>query len=324
MIILTGERGGAVPVMILKRLAFGIPLIFVVSVVTFCLEALAPGDAARVVAGPNATPEQYAAVRQQLGLDRSLPAQYGHWLSHAVRGDLGHSILNGQPVSGLLDQRLAVTLSLILLATLLAAVVGIGLGALSAYRRRAIGKAIDVVSLFGLAVPNYWLALLLVAAFAVKLRWFPAVGYVDFGASPSAWAHSLVMPVVALAAGGAAGIAKQTRDAMITTLGSEFVVAHRADGVGERRLVFRHALRNSAAPILSMVGLFFVGSLGGTVLIEQVFSLPGLGGLAVSSASQHDLPVIQGIAVYFTLLVVAVNLLLDVLYGWLNPKARLS
>lgn len=312
------------PVMILKRLAFGIPLIFVVSVVTFGLEALAPGDAARVVAGPNATTEQYAAVRQQLGLDRSLPAQYWNWLSHAVHGDLGRSILSGQPVSRLLNQRLAVTLSLILLATLLAAVVGIALGALSAYRRRAIGKAIDVVSLLGLAVPNYWLALLLVAVFAVKVRLFPAVGYVDLATSPAEWARSLVLPVVALAAGGAAGIAKQTRDAMITTLNRDFVVAHRADGVPERSLVFRHALRNSAAPILSMIGLFFVGSLGGTVLIEQVFSLPGLGGLAVSSASQHDLPVLQGIAVYFTVLVVAVNLLLDLLYGWLNPKARSS
>ncbi|HVU90764.1 MAG TPA: ABC transporter permease [Jatrophihabitans sp.] len=312
------------PWLILKRLAFGIPLVFAVSAVTFCLVALAPGDAARVTVGPNATPEQYAAVRAQLGLDQSLPEQYWHWLSHAVRGDLGRSILSGQPVSGLLDQRLGVTLSVILLATALAAVVGIALGALSAQRRGVVGKAIDAGSLLGFAIPNYWLGLLLVAVFAVQWRMFPAVGYVDFAVSPGQWLHSLVLPVVTLAVGGAAGIAKVTRDAMLSTLDQEFVTAYRADGVAERTIVFRHVLRNSAPPILSMIGLFFIGSLGGTVLVEQVFSLPGLGGLAVSSASQHDIPVIQGIAVYFTLLVVAVNLLLDLLYGWLNPKARIA
>lgn len=312
------------PLLILKRLAFGIPLVFVVSVVTFCLVALAPGDAARVIVGPNATPQQYAAVRSELGLNQSLPAQYWHWLSGAVHGGLGRSILNGQPVSGLLNQRLGVTLSVILLATALAAIFGIALGALSAQRRGAVGKAIDAGSVLGFAIPNYWLGLLLVAVFAVQLRLFPAVGYVHLTESPGRWVHSLVLPVVTLAVGGAAGIAKVTRDAMLTTLDRDFVTAYRADGVPDRTIVFRHALRNSAPPILSMIGLFFIGSLGGTVLVEQVFSLPGLGGLAVSSAAQHDIPVIQGIAVYFTVLVVAVNLLLDLLYGWLNPKARIA
>lgn len=310
--------------LIARRVVFGLVLIVAVSIVVFVIVGLTPGDAAGVIAGPQASAEQLAQVRRQLGLDLPLPVQYWDWFTHAVRGDLGTSLVNGQSVLDLLNSRLGVTLCVILLSTLVASVLGIAAGAWSAYRGGVVGRAIDVVAMLTFSLPSYWLGLLLVVVFAVELKLLPAVGYVDFFASPAGWAASLVLPVATLAIGGAAGVARQTRDSMLSTLDQEFVLAHRADGVPERTIVFRHALRNCAPPILSMIGLFFVGSLSGTVLVEQVFSMPGLGGLAVSSASQHDIPVIEGIAVYFAVLVVAVNLLLDLVFGWLNPKARTS
>lgn len=307
-----------------RRLVFGLVLIVAVSVVVFVIVGLTPGDAAQVIAGPHATAAQLAQVRRELGLDLPLPVQYANWFSHAVRGDLGTSLLNGQSVLDLLDSRLGVTLCVILLSTAVAAIVGVVAGAWSAYRGGVAGRVLDVVAMLTFSLPSYWLGLLLVLVFAVELRLLPAVGYVDFAVSPGDWARSLILPVATLAIGGAAGVARQTRDSMLSTLDQEFVLAHRADGVPERTIVFRHALRNCAPPILSMIGLFFVGSLSGTVLVEQVFSMPGLGGLAVSSAAQHDIPVIEGISIYFAILVVAVNLLLDLVFGWLNPKARIS
>lgn len=307
-----------------RRIGFGVILIFAVSIVVFVIVALTPGDAAQVIVGPHATAQQYEQVRSQLGLDLPLPLQYWNWVSHAVTGNFGTSLVNGQGVLDLLNSRLGVTLSIIVLSTAVAAIIGVAAGAWSAYRGRTVGRVIDVASMLTFSLPSYWLGLLLVFVFAVELRLFPAVGYTDFFTSPSGWALSLVLPVATLAIGGAAGVARQTRDSMLGALNQEFILAHRAEGVPEITIVFRHALRNCAAPILSMVGLFFIGSLSGTVLIEQVFSMPGLGGLAVSSAAQHDIPVIQGIAVYFAVLVVAVNLVLDVIFGWLNPRMRAS
>lgn len=310
--------------LVARRLAFGLVLVLVVSLVVFVIAGLTPGDAAQVIAGPHATAAQLDQVRRELGLDLPLPLQYWNWLSHAVRGDFGASLVNGQGVLALLNSRLEVTLCVILLSTAVAAALGVAAGAWSAYRGGVVGRIIDVVAMLTFSLPSYWLGLLLVLVFAVELRLLPAVGYVSFLTSPGGWVRSLILPVATLAVGGAAGVARQTRDSMLSTLDQEFVLAHRADGVPERTIVFRHALRNCAPPILSMIGLFFVGSLSGTVLVEQVFSMPGLGGLAVSSAAQHDIPVIEGISVYFAVLVVAVNLLLDLVYGWLNPKARTS
>jgi peptide/nickel transport system permease protein len=307
-----------------RRIGFGVILIFGVSVVVFVIVALTPGDAAHVIAGPQATPEQFAEVRHKLGLDLPLPLQYWNWFSQAIVGNFGASLVSGQPVLDMLNSRLGVTLCVIVGATAFAALIGIAAGAWGAYRGGIVGRILDIVAMLTFSLPSYWLGLLLVFVFAVELRVLPAVGFVSFFTSPTDWARSLILPVATLAIGGAAGVARQTRDSMLSTLDQEFVLAHRADGVAERTIVFRHALRNCAAPILSMVGLFFIGSLSGTVLVEQVFSMPGLGGLAVSSAAQHDIPVIEGIAVYFAILVVAVNLILDAVFGWLNPAVRVS
>lgn len=310
--------------LIIRRLALSVPLIVLVSLLTFLLQALAPGDTARTVLGETYTPQAYAQLRHQLGLDQPVLVQYWHWLSGAIHGSLGISPISGLDVGQQITTRLQVTVSLIVGATLVAAVVGIGLGVVSAVRGGAFGRIVDVLSLIGFALPAFWLALLLVTLFAVTLHLLPATGYVAPATSPRGWLVSLILPVAALAVAPVAVIAKQTRDGMLDALGRDFVDTLRANGASEASIIFRHALRNAAIPVVTVIGLMFVGLLTGTVLVEAVFAMPGLGGLAVQSAIQHDIPVIQGIAVTFTVVVVLANLLVDITYGWLNPKVRTS
>ncbi|MGW4874690.1 ABC transporter permease [Streptomyces chartreusis] len=297
-------------------------LTFIVSALTFVLASLTPGDAARTILGPSATPEQYQQLRRQLGLDEPLAAQYWHWLGRAVHGDLGTALSNGQTVTQTLEQRLGVSLSLIIGALLVSALLGVGLGVLSAVRGGVLGRALDVLSMVGLAVPGFWLGLLLVAAFAVAIPLFPASGYVPFADSPWQWLRSLVLPVVTLGLAGSATIAKQTRDAMLAELDRDYIVLLRAHGLPERSVVLRHALKNAAVPVVTVLGLLLVGLLSGTVLAEAVYVLPGLGSTAVMATQAHDLPLIQGVALCFTAIVVIVNLLVELLYDRLDPRSR--
>ncbi|WP_427918736.1 ABC transporter permease [Streptomyces sp. cg40] len=310
--------------LVVRRLLLAIPLLLVVSVLSFVLTSLAPGNAAETILGSSATPDSVAALERQLGLTQPLWEQYWHWLSHAVTGNLGTSLTTSEPVGSTLSARLPVTLALVIAGTLASAILGVALGTVSALREGVVGRVIDGLAMLGFSIPNFWLGLVLVDLLAVKLHWFPATGYVDLSQSASGWARSLVLPVAALAAVGLTGIAKQTRDSLREVMGREFITALRADGMPERRIVFGHGLRNAAIPVVTLVGVFFVGMLGGTVLVESVFVLPGLGSLAVSSAQSGDLTTLQGIVVVFCVIVVLVNLLIDLAYGWLNPKARLS
>jgi peptide/nickel transport system permease protein len=313
----------AVTRLIVRRLALSVPLVFVVSVLTFVLENIAPGDAARTILGQTYSPKNYEAWRQQLGLNQPLFVQYWHWLYGVFHGSLGVSLLDGQSVTTALNQRLPVTLSLVAGTIIVSGVLGMGLGLISALRRRGlIARFVDILSLLGLALPNFWIALVLIAFLAVAHPIFPATGYVPYSQSVGGWLQSLVLPVAALSFGVLAVIAKQTRDSMLDVLDRDFIWALRARGVREPVIIFRHALRSAAIPIVTVFGLIFVGLLSGTVLVETVFGLPGLGGLAVTATAENDLPVVQGVAVYFTLMVIAVNLLVDIAYGWLNPRVR--
>jgi peptide/nickel transport system permease protein len=308
-----------------RRLALSVVLVFVASTLTFVLVSVTPGDPANTILGgqQNVRAQDIAQLRQQLGLNQPLLQRYWHWLQGALHGDLGTSIVTGQSVTHQVNSRLGVTLTLIVGALALSTVVGVSLGVLSAIRRGVLGRFTDVLSLAGLAVPAFWLGLVLVSVFAVKLRWLPANGYTAFSAGPSAWLKSITLPILALFVGGVAAVAKQTRNAMSEVLDSEFIRNLRANGLPRRSIIFRHALRNAAIPVVTILGLGFVGLLGGTIFIEQLFVLPGIGSLAVSSVQSHDLPVVQGVVIYFVLIVVLVNLVIDLLYGWLNPKARL-
>ena len=307
-----------------RRLALSLPLLVIVPTVTFLLAALIPGDVARTILGADATQAQYLQLRQTLGLNEPLLTRYFTWLGNALHGNLGTSLFWQQPVTSLLDSRLQVTLSLVIGSTALATAVGVVFGIVAALRAGVVGKIVDAIAMVGLAIPNFFLGLLLVTWFAVTLRVFPATGFVPFSQSPGEWLRSIVLPVITLAVPGIAVIAKQTRDAMLEVLDRPFIRTLRAAGVPGRSIIGKHALRNAAIPVVTVTGLIFIASLSGTVLVETVFALPGLGGLVVQATSQHDLPLIQGVAVYFTIAVICVNLLVDLTYSWLDPRVRVS
>jgi peptide/nickel transport system permease protein len=304
------------------RLLGSLALLLLVPTVTFFIQAIAPIDIARSVLGLSASKETVAAFNQQLGLDKPLLVRYGEWLSGAVRGDLGVSYTTMQPVQEILGTRLGVSLSLIIGALLVFTVVGVLLGILSATGGRVVGSIVDAVSTVGIAVPNFWLAVILIGIFALQMPLLPATGYVDPAVDTGLWFASLVLPVIALAFAGITAVAKQTRDQMLLAIASPYARTLRANGATERSLVYKHALRNASGPVVTVLGIIFVGALSGSVVVENIFVLPGLGSQALQSTVQHDLPVIQGIAVYFTVIVVIVNVLIDVSTTILNPKVR--
>jgi len=304
------------------RLLGSLILLIVVPTVTFFLQGTGRTNVARTVLGLNATAQQVAAFNEQLGLDQPLGVRYIEWLGGALHGDLGLSYTTQQPVQEILAPRLGVSLSLIIGALLVFTILGMLLGVLSATGNRVVGRAVDAVSTIGIAVPNFWLAVILITVFAVNLNLLPATGYVDPGADPGLWLASLVLPVVALAFAGITAVAKQTRDQMLLSIASPYARSLRANGASELSLTYKHALRNAAGPVITVLGLIFVGALSGSVVVENIFVLPGLGSQALQSTLQHDVPVIQGISVYFIVVVVIVNVLIDIANTVLNPKVR--
>jgi peptide/nickel transport system permease protein len=285
---------------------------------------LIPGDPAVRILGAGHTASEYHQLDRQLGLTEPILTQYWHWLDHALHGSLGTSLFSLQSVGSEVNQRLGVTVSLIVGASLLSLILGVAAGTVSAVSSGPLGRAIDAVSWLGFAVPNFWLGLLLIEYVAVHWKLLPPSGYVSPGQSVGQWLQSLVLPVLTLAAAGVTGIAKQTRDALSEVMTTEYIAALRLAGVSRRRILLQHAMRNAAIPIVTTLGLFMVAMLGGTILIEQVFVLPGLGGLAVQAATDHDLPVIEGVVIYFTLIVVLINIVVDLSYAWLNPRVRMG
>ncbi|MEU9323536.1 ABC transporter permease [Streptomyces canus] len=315
-----GTGGGRLTPLLARRLVTAIPLLLVVSSFNFLLLSLTPGDAARQILGTNGTREQYEALRRQLGLDLPVYEQYWNWLTHAVSGDFGSSITNGSPVLESITSRVPVTMSLIGGSLLVSVVAGVSLGVFSAVRGGVVGRAVDALALLSWALPVFWVGSVLVVVFSIKLEWFPALGYVPFTESPEDWARSLVLPVTALSLGSVAAVLKQTRESMLDVLGSEYIRMAAANGVSRTSLIYRHALKNAAIPVVTVLGVQTVGLLGGAVLIENLFSVPGLGSLVVGSALAHDLPTVQAVAVVFTVVVIVVNLSVDVAYGLLNPR----
>src|SRR5690349_10515565 len=235
-----------------RRLVVSLPLLFFVTALTFFLVSLTPGDPALVLLGPNHLPEEYARVRGQLGLNEPLFARYGSWLGSIVQGNLGNSIFNQEPVVTILNGRLGVTMSLVIGTTLVSTLAGVGLGLAGAVRRGWLAKLIDTLSLLGFALPNFWLALVLVAIFSIALRWFPAIGYVEPTVSPGDWLKSLVLPVAVLSAPVIGLVAQQARNAILEVLEKPFIRTLRAGGASPASILYRHILRSAAIPIITV------------------------------------------------------------------------
>ncbi|MFE3205220.1 ABC transporter permease [Embleya sp. NPDC059237] len=302
-----------------RRLISAVALLLVVSALTFFLMDLLP-DPGRGILGVSATDEQLTAKRAELGLDQPVVPRYLDWLWAALRGDLGTSWTTGLDVADSIGTKLPVTLSLTLTATLVCALFGIALGLFAAIRRGMVDRSVHVLAVAGFAIPGLWVGILLVALFAVKLDWLPATGYVPLAESPVDWARSLVLPVATIAVSGIAAIAQQTRNAVATVLERDYVRTLRSRGLPLRRVLLVHVLRNATPPALTVVGLQFIGLLGGALVIEQIFALPGLGSLAIGATSQSDVPTVQGVVLVSVCVVVSVNLVVDLATGVLDPK----
>ena len=312
--------------LIARRLLGLIPVLLLVSFGVFALVTIVPGDAAtKIAGGESATRERIAEVREELGLDDPLAVQYGRWLGDAVRLDLGDSLVTGRSVTEEIRSRLPITLSIAGAAIAVGVLIGVPAGVLAGTRP---GGAVDRVLLLatsaGIAVPNFVLALVLVTLFAVNLSWFDPVGFTRITESPVDWLRSVTLPAIALGTWSAASLARQIRAGLIDVMGTAYVRTAWAKGGTPRLVVGKHALKNAAIPALTILGLQFGALLGGTVIIEQIFSIPGLGGYLVRSIVDFDLPVIQGVTIVFVLTYVLINLAVDVAYGWLNPTVRVS
>lgn len=309
--------------LIVRRVASLIPLLFIVSIVVWGLLLLIPGDPALSLVGETATEEQIEAVRENLGLNDPIPVRYWRWVTGAVQGDLGTSLFSSYRVTDAIMDRLPVTLSLVGTAFLLSTLIGIPAGIFAAMNRgRFVDRLLTIGTSVGIAVPNFWLGLVLVTFLGLRLEWFPSGGYVALEESPGEWAHRLALPALTLAMAGAAELGRQMRAGMVDVLDQDFIRTHRAKGLPGRVIIGRHALKSALIPVVTVAGLQIARLFGLSVIVEQIFNMQGVGQLAIEAVFRRDVPVIQGVVLMVTLVVVVANLIVDISYGYLNPKLR--
>jgi peptide/nickel transport system permease protein len=310
---------------VIRRLLAVLPVLLVVSLVVFFMLRLAPGDPAAVIAGNNATAEDIAQIRTQLGLDRHIVSQYGMWIGRVLQGDFGYSYYLGKPVLALIAQRVEPTLSLALGTALLAVLIAVPLGTLAAWRMGGwLDRALSAFSVAGFSVPVFVIAYLLIYVFAMQLQWLPVQGYKPLTGPQSQgwldWARQLVLPWLTLSTIYIALIARITRASVSEALSEDFIRTARAKGVSEWAVLWRHALANAAVPIVTVIGIGVALLIGGVVVTETVFAIPGLGSLTVDAVLNRDFPVIQGLVLLFSVSYVGINLLVDTSYLWLDPR----
>lgn len=307
-----------------KRLLSGAILLAVITVAAFFLAHLAIGDPTAALLGDNSTPAQQAALRQKLGLERPPLEQFWDWFRHVVTGDFGTSWRFSRPVNDELALKLPVTLSVVALGTVLAAAVGTVFGLLAGLRPGSlVDRIVKTCAVALFALPGFWVSLVLVIWFAINLRWFPAVGYVPVDQSLAGWLRSITLPAVALALGGIVSVAEQLRNAVVRVSGQDYVRTLRSRGLPAWR-INTHILRNASPAALTVLALQFVALLGGAIIVETIFNLPGIGALTTSASNSGDIPVLLGITVVSVVFVVIVNFLLDLILGLINPKARVQ
>lgn len=310
---------------VLRRLALLVPILVGVSVLVFTLIHMVPGDPVRVMVGidQRVSPEQLANIRRSYGLDQPKPVQYVKWMSHVVRGDLGRSIRTRRTINEELQLRLPVTIELTLLASFLGTIPAVVVGVLAAVRRNSwLDYGATVGTLLGVSVPNFLLATLLVLTFSYWLKWLPPIGYAPFSDDPVQNLKSMIMPAVSLSLPFAAIMMRNTRSAVLEALGSDHVRVARAKGLSGRVVLMRHVLKNASIPIITVAGIQIATLLGGTVIIETIFGLPGIGRYIFESISNRDYPVVQGVTLVVATLFVLVSLVVDILYAVMDPRIR--
>lgn len=308
---------------VLRRLASALPVLLVVSLVSFVIIAIVPGDVTAEIAGADSTEAQRAEIRERFGLDRPLYEQAIRWYGQLLQGDLGRSYLLNMPVVDAVLERLPVTLSLAALALVLAIILGMLLGILAAINHGSwLDQGSMSAALFGLSIPDFWLGLLLISVFAVGLGWFPTGGYVPASEDFVGWMKSMTLPALTLAITQMGVIARMTRSSMLEVIGQDYIRTARAKGMRRHTVIFKHALRNALIPIVTVIGVMTGVLLGGAVVIESVFSLPGVGRLIVGGIQRRDYPIIQGGLLITASVFVLVNIVVDLAYGWLDPRVR--
>jgi len=307
-----------------QRLLLLIPVMLVISAIVFSLMHLIPGDPAQVLLGfENTDPAQLEAVRRDLGLDRPVYVQYGRWLAKLLRGDLGTSVRTGRPIRILVAEALPFTLELATYALILAVVIAIPVGTLAGTTRSKLADgAMQTLTLFGLSLPAFWVGAMLILLFSVELRWFPVLSYPSLASSPLANLQGFFLPALTLAVPNAASIARMVRASMVAVRREEYVKVARAKGLREAVVVRRHMLKNALIPVVTLIGIVAGYLLGGSIVVEQVFAIPGVGRLGLQAIVQRDYPVLQAVVLMVTGLFVLVNLIVDVIYVMLDPRIR--
>ncbi len=308
---------------IIRRLIATIPVMLLVGIIVFLLVHLAPGDPASVIAGDNATSDQIASIRAALGLDRPLWEQFAIWIGNVLRGDLGHSLFWNRPVAELILQRAEPTISLAITTLVLAVTISIALGVVAAWKAGSgLDRAVMGLAVTGFSVPVFVVGYLLVFVFAIQLRWLPVQGYRPIAEGLWPWLERLILPSIALGLAYVALIARITRTTMLEVLSEDYMRTAEAKGVATRPMLLKHALKNAAVPIVTIVGIGVALLIGGVVITETVFNIPGIGRLVVDAIARRDYPIIQGVILVFSAVYVLVNLAVDISYTFFDPRVR--
>lgn len=307
----------------IRRLLATIPVLFIVSIIVFLIVHLTPGNPAYLILGEDSSPESIAQLEKQLGLEKSLPHQFFDWFKNVLQGDLGHSIYSSEPVLQLIFDRFGPTFSLMALSMTLAIVIAIPLAIFIVWRRQSLFDPLFVSgSLLGVSIPEFWFAMLLALGLGVTFPIFPVAGYVPINENVMTWLYHLILPTIVLAVVEVGLIARMLRDSMLDAMNQDYVRTARAKGIGESLVIMKHVFANALIPTTTVIGVMIAGLLGGTVIIETLFTIPGIGQLLIDSIHRRDYPVIQGVVLFIAAIYVIVNLLIDLLYTLFDPRIR--
>lgn len=306
---------------IIRRILYVIPLIFITTFIVFSFILLIPGDPAVALLGENATEDKIAELRAQLGLDKNVAVQYFDWLKNAVQGDLGRSIFTGQPVHEAVFGRLAVTFQLVLAAMVFSTIAGMSFAIASiVFPNSWIAHVSRFLGILGTAIPNFWLAMILVIVFSLTLSWLPSTGFINITESPVGFVKSIILPAISLGAVGTAQITRHLRSSLSEVMSADYVRTAYSKGLARKSTIFRHALRNAMLPVVTTIGILFGDLLGATVVVETIFAIPGMGQLAVNSILQRDFTMLQGVVLVMIVMIILINFITDIIYTILDPR----